>query len=349
MLFPHQLRNLLKVELHRHLDCSVRLSTLLELAPQVGIDIPLSPQQQKDLFLVTQPMKDLESVLKKFLNTQKLFTSTEILERWAYEACEDAFNDGIRLIEFRYAPSFIEEGHSVGYEKIHQAFVKGIQRAQKKWPLSVGLIATLQRIKSPQLASQIVDFVIDHKEHFVGVDLADNELAQAPAAFAEAFQRARKAGLKVTIHSGESPHPDAAKWITDSIDILGAERIGHGVQVIHSPAVMQTLKDKNIMLEVCPISNQLTQAFARWQDHPFQKLYVLGVPVSINADDPGIFATTLTDDYSVLHQVHDLQLQDFNHINQQALEASFLSESEKQKWRPWFLEESKLIEQGLFL
>ncbi|HWU44475.1 MAG TPA: hypothetical protein VN132_13585, partial [Bdellovibrio sp.] len=118
-LFSHNIRHLLKVELHRHLDCSVRWSTLAELAPQVGIPLATTFEEQKNQFLVTSPMKDLSSVLKKFMNTQKVLASEEILTRVAYEVCEDAFNDGIRLLELRYAPTFIHEGHSsLSFEKI---------------------------------------------------------------------------------------------------------------------------------------------------------------------------------------------------------------------------------------
>ncbi len=331
-LYSQQIRDILKVDLHRHLDCSVRWSTLLELAPQVGISLPLDTRAHKEEFLITSPLRDLSSVLKKFLNTQKILASEEILSRIAYEACEDAFNDGIRLLELRYAPSFISDGHPhLNNEKIHLAILKGIEQAQKKWPLAVGLICIVQRIKSYAIADQITSFAIDHKDSFIALDLADDEDGFDPKYFAPLFQRARKAGLHITIHSGEVPKPFAAQWVRDSIEILGAERIGHGVQIITDPKILTFVREQRIPLEVCPISNWLVQAFPSHEAHPVQKLVEAGILVTINSDDPGVFATTLSDDYEILHRVHGWGLADFTRANQIALAASFLPEAEKKR------------------
>lgn len=331
-LYSHNIRDLLKADLHRHLDCSVRWSTLLELAPQVGIELASDSRAQKEQFLVTAPMRDLDSVLKKFLNAQKVLASEEILTRVAYEACEDAFNDGVRLLEFRYAPTFIADGHShLTYEKIHRSLVRGLEMARKKWPLAVGLIGIIQRIKSYETAALVTDFAIDHKDSFIALDLADNEEGFDPKPFAPLFNRAKKAGLHITIHSGESPQPSASQWVRDSIDILGAERIGHGVQIINSPEVLAYVRDQGIVLEICPISNWLTQAFPTYEAHPIRRLIEAGVKVTINSDDPGVFATTLSDDYEVLHRVHGFTAEDFARANRIAYEASFLPETEKKR------------------
>ncbi|MNJ92827.1 Aminodeoxyfutalosine deaminase [compost metagenome] len=329
-LFSHEIRALPKVELHRHLDCSVRWSTILELAPQVGIELAPTLQGQRDQFLIPGPMKDLASVLNRFLNTQKVLASEEILTRVAFEACEDAFNDGIRLLELRYAPTFIADGHnSLSYEKIHQALFKGIEIAKKKFSMAVGLICIIQRIKPYEVAAQVTDFAIDHKDTFIALDLADNETGFDPKTFAPLFQKAKKAGLHITVHSGETPTPESAQWVKDSIQILGAERIGHGIQIINDQNILNFVRDHKIPLEVCPISNYLTQSFATYEEHPIRELIASGILVTINSDDPGVFATTLSDDYEVLHRVHGFEREDFKKCNQVAFEKSFLSASEK--------------------
>lgn len=334
-LYSQQIRQLPKVELHRHLDCSLRWSTLLEIAPQVGIEVPKNPAEQAEHFLITAPMRDLQSVLNKFLRTQKVLGSEEVLTRLAYEACEDAFNDGIRLLELRYAPTFINEGQSsLSFEKIHKALHRGLEMARKKWNIAVGLICIIQRIKSFEIASQVTDFAIDHKDSFIGIDLADNEEGFDPKKFAPLFQKARKAGLHITIHSGEVPNALSPQWVRDSIEVLGAERIGHGIQIINNPEVLKFVRDRSIPLEVCPISNWLTQANANHEDHPIRKLIDAGIKVTINSDDPGIFATTLSDDYEVLHRVHGFTAEDFTRANQIAYHASFLSEKDKQQAWP---------------
>lgn len=337
-MYSHNIRDILKVELHRHLDCSVRWSTLIELAPQVGIPLAPTSQGQKDQFLITSPMKDLNSVLNKFLNAQKVLASEEILTRIAFEACEDAYNDGVRLLELRYAPTFIADGHkNLTFEKIHNSLHQGIEMAKKKYPLAVGMICIVQRVKSYEVAAEVVDFAIDHKNSFIGLDLADNEEGFDPKTFAPLFQKAKKQGLHITVHSGESPQAHAAQWVKDSVEILGAERIGHGIQIIHDPQILNFMRDRGIPLEVCPISNYLTQSFKTYEEHPIRQLMNAGVQVTINSDDPGVFATTLSDDYEVLHRVHNFSKADFLRCNQIAFNASFLPTAEKQRFATEFL------------
>lgn len=333
-LYPHILRRLPKVELHRHLDCSVRWSTLIELAPQVGISLDRTFEQQKDQFLITGPMKDLGSVLRKFLNAQKVLASEEILTRIAYEACEDAYNDGIRLLELRYAPTFIAEGHdNLDYKTIHHSLHNGIIMAKKKFHMAAGLICIVQRVKSYETAESVVDFAIDHKDSFIALDLADDEKGFDPKIFAPLFQRAKKSGLRITVHSGEAPNAQSATWVRDSVEILGAERIGHGIQIVNNIEVLNFIRDNRIPLEICPISNYLTQSFKTYEEHPIRQLINAGIQVTINSDDPGVFGTTLTDDYEVLHRVHNFTSADFRRCNQLAFDVSFLPKEEKNLFR----------------
>ncbi|MEK6556664.1 MAG: adenosine deaminase, partial [Bdellovibrionota bacterium] len=172
-----EIQALPKVELHRHLELSLRHSTIKELAPQFGIEIP-DEATFASRFLIDQPMNDLGSVLNKFLDTQLLLASDEILERIAYEACEDAFKiENIRLLELRYAPTFVTYRHpDLDFDKIHQAIVRGVQRAEKDFKMAVGLVCIIQRILTVADAERVTDFAIDNKDTFVGLDLADNEV-----------------------------------------------------------------------------------------------------------------------------------------------------------------------------
>jgi adenosine deaminase len=333
-LFSHNIRSLPKVDLHRHLDCSVRWSTLIELAPQFGINLPNTAGGQFDEFLILEPMKDLASVLKKFTNSQKVLASEEILTRIAFEACEDAYNDGVRVLELRYAPTFIADGHpELDFNKIHNSLQRGISMAKSKFPMAIGMICIVQRTKSYEIAKKVIEFAVNQNGGFIAVDLADNEDGFDPKKFAPLFQFAKKEGLHITIHSGESPSDLAAQWVKDSIDLLGAERIGHGIQVVRNMDVLNYVRDKKIPLEICPISNFLTQSFPTYESHPIRSLMNLGLQVTINCDDPGVFGTTLSDDYEVLHRVHDFDSEDFRRCNQVAFNASFIPDSEKQAFR----------------
>ena len=152
------LNNIPKVELHRHLELSIRHSTMKELAPTVGISIP-DEESFHHHFLITEPMSDLETVLSKFLNTQKLLFSAEILKRITYEIIEDAHKEGIRILELRYAPTFIKEKHDhFTFDKIHQAIDEGVKMAEKDFPIAVGLLCTIQRTLPLESAQFVGDF-----------------------------------------------------------------------------------------------------------------------------------------------------------------------------------------------
>lgn len=326
------IRNLPKVELHRHLDCSMRWSTLLELAPTLGIELPPTEALQKEKFLVQTPMKDLQAVLSKFLTAQKLLASEQILTRLTLEAIEDAYHEGIKILELRYAPTFIQQGHpQLSFDKIHQAILRGKQMAAHL-PVAVGLICIVQRILPLAEAEQVVQFAIDHKDSFVALDLADNEVGFEPSQFSPLFLKAKAAGLHITVHAGESPVPEAAKYVEDAILCLGAERIGHGLQIIHSPQTIELVKSQNIPLELCPISNWLTNAIPHPQLHPIRRLMEQGVKVTINSDDPGIFGTDLLMDYLTVEAHQNFTQVEFHQCNQWAAEASFIPLAEKQKY-----------------
>lgn len=323
-----------KVELHRHLELSLRPATIKELAPQFGIAIP-DEETFKERFLISEPMQDLSSVLNKFLDTQKLLASPEILERITFEACEDAVREGIRILELRYAPTFVRLGHeNLSFEQIHNSIVKGMERAEKELEIAVGLNCIIQRILPVKEAEQVTDFAIDHKDTFVGLDLADNEVGFDSKPFAPFFARAKKAGLGITVHSGEANVPKAPRYVKDAIDYLGADRIGHGVQIYRDESVMEYVKERNIPLELCPTSNWLTNAVPNAAEHPIRQLMEFGVPVTVNTDDPGIFGIDLVHEYNLLAERQRFTAAEFDHCNDVAAKASFIATKKKQRVWP---------------
>ena len=326
------LRAIPKVELHRHLDLTFRLSTLKELAPSLGIELPTDEKTLRAKLLVTEPMKDLSSVLQKFFLAQSFLATEEILERIAFEAVEDAYAEGIRILELRYAPTFVQKDHPhLTFEKIHQAFVRGVAKGEKKYPIAVGLILIAQRILPVAVAEQVIDFAIANKDTVIGVDLADDEMGFDCKPFAPAFQRAKKAGLRVTIHAGEADFAGAPQSVLDSIEFLGAERIGHGLQIINNEKALKFVIDKKIPLELCPYSNWLTNAVRDHARHPFVRLMEAGVLTTINSDDPGIMDSTLLTDYDLLAKYHQMTTKQFEACNDIAARASFIPLAKKQK------------------
>ncbi|MCB0347642.1 MAG: adenosine deaminase [Bdellovibrionales bacterium] len=322
------LKSIPKVELHRHLEGSIRLSTLTELYHTVH-KTKLSLLDAERKFQVKTPMKNLKEVIDKFMATQALLSSYEIIERITFEACEDAFNEGIYLLELRYAPSFINIGRDLNFDKIHEAVIAGAKRAESQFKMAVGFIGIMVRSQPVKEAERACDFFIDHKDTFCGVDLADQELGFDCKTFSNVFLKAKKAGLRITCHSGEEDVAEAPQFVRDSIDYCYAERIGHGLQIYKDPKTIEYVKQKGIYLELCPTSNVLTNSCKDIASHPFAFLTKEGVLTTLNSDDPGVFGIDLTHEWHALLNTNSINLNDLKLATHRAFTASFLPEVKK--------------------
>lgn len=323
-----------KVELHCHLEACFYLQTIQETANTLGLDVPSDIETFRREWLITEPMNDLQDALKKFAKIQSIWSSVEIIERLTYEACEYASKQGIKIFELRYSPDFIAKGHAnLNFEKIHCAILKGIERATHL-DIAIGLIGIVQKILPVREAMYTTDFIIENKASFVGIDLADMDIGFEIRRFTPVIEKARKAGLHVTIHSGEEDVPEAPQHVRVAIEELGAERIGHGIHVINDPEVIEFIKASNVLLEICPSSNWLTGSVVSIQAHPVRRLMEAGVHISINSDDPGIFDIDLCHEYELLHDAHGFQEEHFNRCNDIAAAHSFLPLEQKQKVWP---------------
>lgn len=326
---PNRWADVKKTELHRHLDCAIRPQTLRELLTEAGESVPKSESDFAERYLVKAPMRDLGTVLNKFLAAQTALSSRAALRRITRECIEDAHAENVEALELRYAPTFICEGHrDLSFDEVHCGIQEGIQDTIHL-PIQVGLIAIFQRTKPVAEARSVLDFVLTHREHFCGVDLADNEDGFDARPFEPVFTKAKANGLHITVHAGEAPIASAAENVQVAIERLHAERIGHGIQIANpaiprSREVLELVLKKGIHLEVCPTSNVLTNAVKSLREHPFEILRKAGVSLSINTDDPGVFDFDLTHEYETLAQTFNLNENDFVEINKVAKNARFI-------------------------
>ncbi len=318
-----------KIELHRHLEGSIRLSTLSELY-NLKYKTQLTDDEAIATFQVKTPMRSLKEVIDRFMSTQDLLDTYDIIERITYEICEDAFNEGIYLLELRYAPSFINIGRDLNFNKIHEAILRGATKAENKFNMVVGFIGIIVRSQSVKEAERACDFFIEHKNTFCGIDLADQEIGFDCKSFSDVFLKAKKAGLHITCHSGEEDVPEAPQFVRDSIDYCYAERIGHGLQIYKDPSTIEYVKEKGIYLELCPTSNYLTNSCKDIESHPFTYLTNQGVLTTLNSDDPGIFGIDLTHEWDVLMKKQKLSVEDLQAATKRAFTASFLPAKKKQ-------------------
>ena len=204
----------------------------------------------------------------------------------------------------------------------------------KDLDLAVGLIGIVQKILTLEQAARTTDFIIENRNSFVGVDMADMDIGYEIRKFAPLILNAKSNGLHVTLHSGEEDVLDAAQHVRVAIEELGAERIGHGIHTIKDPAVLEFIRQQNVLLEICPTSNWLTNSVPSTAAHPIRKLMESGVAVSINSDDPGIFDIDLCHEYNILFQEHGFTRAEFDNCNDTAALHSFIDHDQKQKVWP---------------
>ncbi|MBI2605322.1 MAG: adenosine deaminase [Deltaproteobacteria bacterium] len=315
-------KNRKRTELHRHLDVSFRASTLADLVKTLGISAPFHDEEEvRTKFWVTRQMGSLGEVLSCFGIFQQVLRTPAILERVAREVIEDAGAEGIGAIELRYSPSFTSKVSGLSWGVALDAFLRGLEAGARATGVNAGLICIVTRDYGVGVAGETIDFAIQNKDAFLAVDLAGNEEQFPNKMFVEPFRRARDAGLHVTIHAGEACGPESV-W--DALDLLGAQRIGHGISSVKDAELMKRLARDGVLLEICPTSNFVTRSIPSWDAHPLKRFLDAGIPVSLSTDDPGIFGVTLEEEYQRARRLLGLSDADFDRIDRYARKYTFL-------------------------
>lgn len=318
-----------KVELHRHLEGSVRPATILEIARRYDLPLPATKLDDlKTALYVTEPMESIQQVFARFRPAQQSFAGPEEVERISREIIEDAAADGVALVELRFSPAFMTQIHALPWDELLDAVSSGVRLAQREHEIEVGLIVIASRDLGVERCDETVEFCVEHLDRIVGIDLAGDETRWPARRFQSAFDRAARAGLRITVHAGEIGPPSE---IEDALSLLHAERIGHGVQAVESPALVADLVRERIPLELCPTSNVMTRSAASFATHPLQRLLRAGVVTTLSSDDPEVFGITLTHEYEVCGREMGLTAEELVACNRHALDSTFLPR-ERTEW-----------------
>jgi adenosine deaminase len=316
-------RVVMNTELHRHLDVSLRLSTLLELAQKKGIEAQsTSLEGFREKFVLQKPLASLDAVLNQFTLFQKVLDRPETLERVAFEVIEDCWNEGTRQVELRFSPLFVGEYNALSWDDILASFERGLKRGLAAHPqMKAGFLCIASRDYGVDEVDRTVEFFLKNQTRFLGMDLAGSEDSFPCRAFEASFKKVVTVRANVTIHAGESGGPENV-W--EAIELLGAQRIGHGIRSIEDPVLLRKLKEKQICLEVCPTSNWLTQCTPTFEGHPLARLLRAGVPVCINTDDPTIFGTDLPREIKIAQRQMGLSSTEIGECQQHAEDSTFI-------------------------
>jgi adenosine deaminase len=319
------------VELHRHLDGSVRLETILELGLKHNLPLPardlegLRPHVQ-----VSGPQPGVMAFIARFEWQVGAMVDDEAVRRIAYENVEDAKKDGLDYVELRFSPWFMAQAHALDPGAVVEAVVDGVRTGERDCGVRVGLIGILSRTYGAEIAWKELEALLSQKEQISALDLAGDE-AHFPAEwFREHFRQARGAGWHISVHAGEIAGPDS---IWEALKGLGAERIGHALSALEDPALIEYLGRHGIGIESCLTSNVQTSCVPDYPSHPLRTFLEKGLRATINTDDPGISAIDLPYEYNVAAPKSGLTAGQIRQAQINALEVAFLTDGEKNALR----------------
>jgi len=333
--FDPKYNDLPKTEIHIHLEGAIRTQTIIDIAREYNLKLPSYEVSELDTHVkVYDQMRDLQAVLEAFAIFQNSITSPKVVERIAWELFEDSARQNIKLFEVRFSPDWAFHGHNLDWDECLEGLMRARERAEQEFDMAIGYIAITSRSMGPASCVKTVDWAICHKEDILGVDLADSERDFPVREFVQPIMKAKEAGLKVTVHTGED---SPASFVMDNVHFLNPDRIGHGIHIIEDIKAVELVKERGITLEVNPWSNYLTNSVRTIEEHPLKKLFDLGVRVTINSDDPEVLETNLNNEYRIAHETLGMSMDDIAACNQYAFDASFIPiERKKSVWEKYF-------------
>ena len=311
------------IELHLHLDGSLRPETVWELAKEQNIKLPANTVDEvRDQMQVPEDCRTLEEYLTRFDLPLLVLQTREALERAAFELTEDLAKEGVTYAEIRFAPQLSIKG-GMTQEQAVEAAIEGVKRGMEQYPsIRVGLILCCMRgedneewnLQTVEAAKKYLGDVV------CAVDIAGAESLYPTERFAPVFEKVREYGLPSTIHAGEAAGPESMKTAL----AFGAKRIGHGVAAVEDPELVRRLIEEQITLEVCVTSNYQTKVVPSIEAHPIRRLFNAGVRVTVNSHNRTVSNTNVRKELDILRNVFGFKEQEIEKMEEYAWEARFL-------------------------
>jgi adenosine deaminase len=315
------------IDLHHHLDGSVRLDTILDLGLKHNLPLPAKTLEGLRPYVqVSTPQPGIMAFIERFEWMVGILVDYDACRRVAYEVVQDQAREGVDYAEYRYSPWFMAEAHGLQAAGVVEAVTDGIRAAEREFGTRANQIGILSRHYGPEIAMKELEALLTCRDEIVALDLAGDEAHFPGEGYVEHFKRARAAGWHITVHAGEAAGPESV-W--QALRGLGAERIGHAVHAPDDPALMDYLQEHHIGIECNLTSNVQTTTVASYAAHPLKLFLQRGMPATINTDDPGISAIDLHYEYNVAAPQAGLDEAMTRQAQLNALEIAFLGEDEK--------------------
>jgi adenosine deaminase len=311
-----------KTDLHVHLDGSLRISTLLELAVEQGVELPAeTPDGLRRAMHCGENTGSLLEYLKAFDITLSVLQTEDALYRVAYELAQDAAGENVRYMEVRYSP-MLHVRKGLRLVAVVEAVLAGLRQAYHDHGIESNVIVCGIRNISPESSLEMARLAVAYKNRgIVGFDLAGAEYDHPAKHHKDAFQLIRNNNIACTIHAGEAFGPES---IAQALHVCGAHRIGHGCRLREDGDLLHYINDHRIPLECCPSSNVQTGAVASIAAHPIKLYYDLGLRVTVNTDNRLITDTTVSRELWLCHTQMSLQPADIAHVILAGFKSAFL-------------------------
>jgi adenosine deaminase len=317
------------VDLHRHLEGSIRLQTVLDLSRKHNLSLPAwdLPGLKRHIY-VSQPFADILDILPRFSLLTQVIVDYEACSRITLECIEDAAQEGLDYVELRFSPLFMAEPHGLDPLSVTAVVCEAWQEAQRLYPVKSNLIVILSRTYGAEACEIELEAAQAYRNcGIIGLDLAGDEARHPAGQFAGHFQRAREAGLRLTAHAGEFA---GAESVRQTVLALAPERLGHAVHAADDPAVLDLLAEKQIAVECCPTSNYYTTAVRRLAAHPLPRFLASGICATLNTDDPSLFhSIDVAHEYRLARDEMGVSPAGLRRLQENGLQAAFLSAAER--------------------
>jgi adenosine deaminase len=319
-----------KTDLHVHLDGSLRLETIIDLARKNRVELPsFEPAELRKAMRLGENTGSLVEYLKAFDVTLRVLQTEEALFRCAYELAEDAAQENVRYMEVRYSP-MLHTQHGLKITSVVEAVLAGLRAAQDSFGIESAVILCGIRNISPHSSLEMAELAVAYKNRgVVGFDLAGAEYDNPAKHHKAAFQLVRDNNINCTIHAGEAYGPES---IAQAIHVCGAHRIGHGCRLRENGDLLHYVNDHRIPLEACPSSNVQTGAVRDLTSHPLKFYYDLGLRVTINTDNRLVTDTTVSKELWIAHAKMGIALPDIKSIIVSGFKSAFMPFHIKQSY-----------------
>jgi len=316
------IRRLPKAELHLHIEGTLEPQMMFELAERNGYELPFP---DVDSVVAAYRFRNLQSFLDIYYQGASVLQTPQDFYDLITAYLDRAAADGVRHAEIFFDPQ-THTGRGVGFEVFMEGFRSGMEDAKTRHGISSGLILCFLRHLSGDDALVTIQAAEPHLEGVIAVGLDSSEVGNPPELFATAYAYARQLGLRAVAHAGEEGPP---AYVTGALDVLGVERIDHGVRSLEDPDLVARLRRDRIPLTVCPLSNVALRVVDRVGDHPLPEMMESDLLVSVNSDDPAYFGGYVGENYFVLADDLEFGEQRLAMLAANSIESSFLDEARK--------------------